>query len=218
MWINEPCNISDILLLSEQSTPLNGARAMASRKITVLSLGGFLAIIVVTAGAWAHSGTGAYGSGYGMGPGMMSGHGMMHAPGMMGGEGMMHGPGIMGMGPVWMLDLTGEQHVKINALRDELRKKRLATMGQIMGERGKLFEIYSADSLDAKKVGEVYGRIFDLRRQMIEAVIDTRNRTQALLTEEQRIQLDQWRHGWRAGPGMMGPGMMGPGPRHGMGG
>ena len=199
---------------------------MANRKITTLSLGGLLAMITFTVGVWAHGGTGTYGSGhgygYGMGPGMMSGHGMMrgpgmmHGPGMMGGEGMMYGSGMMGMGPVWKLNLTDEQQVKINTLRDELRKKRLATMGQIMGERGKLFELYSADSLDAKKVGAVYGKIFDLRRQMIESAIDTRNRTRALLTEEQRAQLDLWRHGWPEGHGSTG--MMGPGPRRGMGG
>jgi Spy/CpxP family protein refolding chaperone len=142
---------------------------------------------------------------------------------------MMYGAGTMGMGPVWMLNLTDEQRAKIGKLQDELRKKQWATMGQIMDERQKLFELYSADSPDAKKVGAVYGKIFDLRRQMIEAAIDTGNRTQALLTQEQRAQLDQWHHGWRGGPGgpgimgpggpgTMGPGMMGPGPRRGMGG
>lgn len=211
---------------------------MASGTIKTLSLGGVLAMVIVTADVSAHGGdAGGYGPGYGYGygmgpgmmggpgmmhgPGMMGGYGMMHGPGMMGGEGMMYGPGTMGMGPVWMLDLTDEQRAKISKLQNDLRKKQWATMGQIMDEREKLFELYSADSPDAKKVGAVYGKIFDLRRQMIEAAIDTQNRTQALLTKEQRAQLGQWRHGWGAGPGgpgMMGPGMMGPGPRHGMGG
>ncbi len=215
---------------------------MASRAITTLSLGGLLAMVIVIADVSAHGGgAGGYGPGYGYGygmgegmgpgmmggygmmhgPGMMGGYGMMHDPGMMGGEGMMYGPGMMGMGPVWMLNLTDEQRAKISKLQGELRKKQWATMGQIMDERQKLFELYSADSPDAKKVGAVYGKIFDLRRQMIEAAIDTQNHTQALLTKEQRAQLDQWRHGWGAGPGgpgMMGPGMMGPGPRGGMGG
>jgi Spy/CpxP family protein refolding chaperone len=199
---------------------------MASRTIKTLSLGWLLAVVIVTADVSAHGGGAGgygpgYGYGYGMGPGMMGGYGMMHGPGMMGGEGMMYGPGMMGMGPVWMLNLTDEQRAKISKLQDELRKKQWATMGQIMDEREKLFELYSDDSPDAKKVGAVYGKIFDLRRQMIEATIDTQNRMQALLTKEQRAQLDQWRHGWGpgpGGPGMMGPGMMGPGPRRGMGG
>jgi Spy/CpxP family protein refolding chaperone len=220
---------------------------MANRTVRTLSLGALLTMIIVAAGVWAHGGgAGGYGPGYGygmgpgmmggygyggngygmgegMGPGMMGGYGMMHGPGMMGGEGMMYGPGMMGMGPVWMLNLTDEQRTKISKLQDELRKKQWATMGQIMDERQKLFELYSAENPDPKKVGAVYGKIFDLRRQMIEAAIDTQNRTQALLTQEQRAQLDQWRHGWRGGPGgpgtmgpgMMGPGMMGPGPRRG---
>ena len=140
------------------------------------------------------------------GPGMMGGYGTMHGPGMMGGYGTMHGPGMMGMGPVWMLNLTDDQRDIIGKLREELRKKQWTTMGQIMDERQKLSELYSADSPDANKVGAIYGKIFDLRRQMIEATIDVRNRMQALLTQEQQTQLDQWRHGWGAGFG--GPGMM----------
>lgn len=206
---------------------------MASNTIRTVSLGGLLAMTIVAAGVWAHGGgAGGYGPGYsygmgeGMGPGMMGGHGMMHGPGMMEGEDMMYGAGMMGMGPVWMLNLTDEQRAKIGNLQGELRKKQWTTMGQIMDERQQLFELYAADSPDPKKVGAVYGKIFDLRRQMIEAAIDARNRTQALLTQEQRAQLGQWRHGWGAGsggpgmmgPGMMGPGMMGPGPHRGMGG
>jgi Spy/CpxP family protein refolding chaperone len=201
---------------------------MVNRTIKALSLGALLAIGTVAAGAWAHGGgPGGYGSGYGygygMGPGMMGGYGTMHGPGMMGG-GYGMGPGMMGMGPVWMLNLTDEQRAKISKLQNELRKKQWATMGQIMDERQKLFELYSAENPDPKKVGAVYGKIFDLRRQMIEATIDTRNRVQGLLTQEQRAQLEQWRHGWGPGgpgvmgPGTMGPGMMGPGAHHGMGG
>jgi Spy/CpxP family protein refolding chaperone len=223
---------------------------MVDRTIRALSLGALLAMVTVAASVWAHGGGPGgygpgYGYGYGMGPGMMGGYGTMHGPGMMGGYGMygpgmmgggygmgpgmmggygMYGPGMMGMGPVWMLNLTDEQRAKISKLQEQLRKKQWTTMGQIMDERQKLYELYSAENPDPKKVGAVYGKIFDLRRQMIEAAIDTQNRAQAVLTQEQRAQLEQWRHGWGPGgpgvmgPGTMGPGMMGPGPRHGMGG
>jgi Spy/CpxP family protein refolding chaperone len=201
---------------------------MVDRTIRALSLGALLAMVTVAASVWAHGGGPGgygpgYGYGYGMGPGMMGGYGTMHGPGMMGGYGM-YGPGMMGMGPVWMLNLTDEQRAKISKLQEQLRKKQWTTMGQIMDERQKLYELYSAENPDPKKVGAVYGKIFDLRRQMIEAAIDTQNRAQAVLTQEQRAQLEQWRHGWGPGgpgvmgPGTMGPGMMGPGPRHGMGG
>ena len=197
---------------------------MITKTIKTLPLCGLLAMSFIAPGLWAHGGgAGGYGPGYGYGmqPGMMGGYGMMHSPGMMGGEGMMHGPKMMGMGPVWMLDLTDEQRAEISKLRGELRKKQWATMGQVIDEREKLFELYSADNPDPKEVGAVYGKIFDLRRQMIEAAIDTRNRTRTILTQEQRSQLDQWRHGWRTGPGgpgMMGHGMMGPGLHRGKGG
>jgi hypothetical protein len=180
---------------------------MVDRTIRALSLGALLAMVTVAASVWAHGGGPGgygpgYGYGYGMGPGMMGGYGTMHGPGMMGGYGMygpgmmgggygmgpgmmggygMYGPGMMGMGPVWMLNLTDEQRAKISKLQEQLRKKQWTTMGQIMDERQKLYELYSAENPDPKKVGAVYGKIFDLRRQMIEAAIDTQNRAQAVV-------------------------------------
>ncbi|MFQ6021968.1 MAG: Spy/CpxP family protein refolding chaperone [Acidiferrobacterales bacterium] len=170
----------------------------------------------------AHGGGQMRGSGFGMGSGMgsmgMGGPGMMgfghrhhqhHMP-MMGGIGMMGmGPGMMGMGPLWMLDLSDDQRTKLHKIQDELRKTHWNTMGKIMDESSKLSELFAADKPDAKKIGAVYGNIFDLRRQMIEVSIDVHNRMDAVLTKEQREQLEQM---WRGrGPRYGGPGMMGPG-------
>ena len=59
--------------------------------------------------------------------------------------------------------------------------------------REKLHELYGAEQRDAKKIGKVYGALFNLQRQMIETKIDAHNRMEAVLTAEQREQLEQQR-------------------------
>jgi Spy/CpxP family protein refolding chaperone len=163
----------------------------------------------------------SHGGGYGMGSGMM-GPGMMApgmmAPGMMGpgmmGPGMM-GPGMMGhgmmghMGPMWMLNLTAEQRAQIRGIHDEQRTQRWSIMGKIMDESSQLHVLYAAEKWDPKAIGAVYGKIFDLKRQMIEASISAHNRWEAVLTQEQRDQLDKWRWemfiGGGTGRGGFGP-------------
>lgn len=157
--------------------------------------------------------------GYGGGMGMMGG-GMMDmmmggGPGGgmgmmgMGGPGMgMMGGGMMGggMGPVWMLDLSDEQRGKIEKIHDDLRRKNWDTYGKIMDEQSRLRDLYSGETVDAKKVGAVYGGISKLQQQVIEAGVEAHNRVQAVLTKEQKEQLRQWRRGGMGGRGMMGPG------------
>lgn len=142
-------------------------------------------------------------------PGMMGGHegGMMdkqmdgemcdhesgmkgdHKGGMMGG----YGAGMMvqspGMNMVKSLDLSSEQRSKINKLSDTLRHDNWAAMGLIMDESAKLRDLYAADKRNPSAIGKEYQKIFDLQRQMIEAMIETENRADELLTPEQRAQL-----------------------------
>jgi len=145
---------------------------------------------------------------WGMGPGMMGmggyGPGMMgggYGQGMMGGMGMgMMGMGGMGMGMMgmggmgsMMLDLNDEQQKKADAIHDDLHKRNWALMGKMRDESRNLRDLYRASPRDAKKIGAVYAKIFDLKRQMIESMIDAQNRQEALLTKEQKEQLQQWR-------------------------
>ncbi len=142
--------------------------------------------------------------GYGMGPGMMGGHGM--GPGMMGGHGMMGG------GLMYGLELDSKQRKEILRIRSELRKHNWDLQGQILDQEDKLFELYADEMPDPKKIGTVYGKIFDLRRQMIEAAIEAQNRQRAILTDEQRQQLrngglrNSDAHHRRSKSGGMGPG------------
>jgi Spy/CpxP family protein refolding chaperone len=195
-----------------------------------------LALGTVTPATLAHGGgqfRGGGGPGYGMGSMGMMGPGMMGGmgPGMMGGMGHMGmmgggmmgmgpgmmggmGPGMMGMGPIWMLDLTDDQHTKIHNIKNELRKQNWNTMGKIMDEGSKLRGLYAKEPRDPKAIGAIYGKIFDYKRQMIEAKITTMNSMRNVLTSEQREQLEQWRHGRGPGPG--GQGMPGRGMGRGM--
>jgi len=143
------------------------------------------------------------GGGYGMGPEMMGGgSGMGMGPGMMRGGGMM-GMGGMAMHGLSMLDLTDDQRAKINANQDKLRKQHWEIMGKMMDEHNALRDLYDSDSLDGKKIGAVYDRIFKLKRQMIDSDIKSLNEVNALLTKEQREQLKKFRQG----RGMYGSGM-----------
>ena len=163
-----------------------------------------------------------------MGPGMMrggDGTGMLGG-GLMGGGmgGVGVGHGMMGdgglMGPMAMLDLSDEQRAKIRRIEDEQRKKNRDLYAKIEDESVKLRDLYGADTLDAKKIGAVYDKIFDLKREVIVAGIEAHNKARAVLTKEQQDQLKSFRRGGMGmggyGPGtpqrgMPGPGMTGPG-------
>ena len=131
-----------------------------------------------------------------MGPmGMMgSMHGMHHGGGMgmhhmdaMGGFGHMGMGGGLGHGMgLGMLDLTDNQLDTLDQFHDQQRKLHWEIHGKIMDEQSQLRKLYRAETPNAEAIGEVYGRIFDYRRQLIEARIETHNKKRELLTDEQR--------------------------------
>jgi len=128
--------------------------------------------------------------GYGMGPGMMGGYGM--GPGMMGGYGMGPGMGGYGLGGIGMLDLSPAQRTKINAIADDLRKKHWALLGQIQDDEAKLRDLSAQAEPEPKAVGSVYVHMSKLRQQMIDAHETAMEQARAVLTPEQRGQLDRW--------------------------
>jgi Spy/CpxP family protein refolding chaperone len=132
--------------------------------------------------------------GYGMGQGMM---GQGYGSGMMGGYGM--GPGMMGMHEgLPGIALDDKQRKQFNAIQDELRRKRWELMGRTMDEQAKLRDLYEADKRDPAAIGAAYQRVFDLRRQIIEATVAAHNRIEALLTPEQRqAAREHWGRSWR---------------------
>jgi len=147
---------------------------------------------------------GGYGPGYGQGygPGMMGGYGR---GGMMGGYGygggMMggYGSGMMGLGALQALDLNEQQLGKITQIQDETRRKNWSVMGKLMDEQAHMRDLFLADKRDPAAIGKQAMKIADLRRQMLEASVDARNRAEALLTKEQKDQLRSWHRGWLSG-------------------
>jgi Spy/CpxP family protein refolding chaperone len=86
---------------------------------------------------------------------------------------------------IWSLDLTSEQRGKIDKLIEKLQHDSWATMGTIMGDSGVLRDLYHADKRDSVAIDKTYQRIFDLKRQMIKAALDTENEIEDLLTPDQ---------------------------------
>jgi Spy/CpxP family protein refolding chaperone len=132
--------------------------------------------------------------------GGMMGHGMMGGGmGMMGGHGMMGGMmgGMMDsprMHMVMQLDLSDDQRAKINKLYDDLHHRNWETQGKIMDEAAKLRDLYEADKRDPKAISGEYQKVFDMKRQMIEAMVDTQNHVEELLTPAQLAKLKEMRH------------------------
>lgn len=146
---------------------------------------------------------GGYGPGYGMGPGMMGGYGQGYG-GMMGGYGPGYGmgPGMMGWENYRDLNLSADQKSKISQVRKEMRAKQWPLMGEMMDARDKLQDLYDADKQDAVAINKQYKVVDDLRRQMVDNMVDAHNRINSILTKEQREKSREWRgHGY--GP-MMG--------------
>ena len=149
-----------------------------------------------------------YGPGYGMGPGMMGGyggHGM--GPGMMGGyggygmgPGMMGGYGGHGMGPGMMggygygLDLSAEQRAKISEIQQEVAQKRWDLMGRLHQQGGPMAEAFGPGPIDEQAARKAYDAMADAHKQMFDLSLQARKRIEAVLTSEQREQLQR---GWR---------------------
>jgi Spy/CpxP family protein refolding chaperone len=115
------------------------------------------------------------------------------------------GRGGMGYGGMAMLDLDDKQRKEMRDIQRELRKKIWSLRGRIMDEQYALADLYDKDTRDAKAIGDIYGKIFNLRRQIIEAAVEAGNKRRAVLSKEQRERLDDMR-GMMGGSGM---GMMG---------
>nr|VFK02376.1 MAG: LTXXQ motif family protein [Candidatus Kentron sp. H]VFK02812.1 MAG: LTXXQ motif family protein [Candidatus Kentron sp. H]VFK05728.1 MAG: LTXXQ motif family protein [Candidatus Kentron sp. H] len=85
--------------------------------------------------------------------------------------------------------LSDEQRKKIYDILDKLRRNHWELMGKNMDYSAELRDLYRAERLDAKAIGAVYGKIFDIKRQMIESGIEAKQKAMDLLTDEQRKQL-----------------------------
>jgi len=161
------------------------------------------------------------GSGYGMGPGMM-GPGMMGGygpggyrmgPGMMG-PGMMggYGPGGSGMGPGMMgpgmmgpgtmggygayagLNLSDEQRAKIAEIQQDVSRRQWELMGKMREQGFQMHRFDAPGTADDSAARKAYQVMADARKAMFENSLDARKRIDAVLTKEQREQLQRSPH------------------------
>jgi Spy/CpxP family protein refolding chaperone len=77
-------------------------------------------------------------------------------------------------------------------------------MGKMMDESSKLRDLYQEETLDSKKIGAVYDRVFKLQREAIDASIDALNKANGVLTKEQRDELRRLNRSRPMGPWMHG--------------
>lgn len=137
--------------------------------------------------------------GYG-GPGMMGGYGGpgMMGPGMMGGYGGsgMMGPGMMGPGMMGGYGYTGvsltpEQQSKMLEIQKKLDQQRWDLMGKMHQQGYQGMHAYKDGKFDEAGARKQYEVMSALHKQMFELMIQGQKEMDALLTPEQRKQLQQ---------------------------
>ena len=135
----------------------------------------------------------------GMGPGMMGGYGPGYGHGQGQGYGPGYGPGY-GMGPGMMggygygLDLSAEQRAKISEIQQEVAQKRWDLMGRLHQQGGPMAEAFGPGPIDEQSARKAYDAMADAHKQMFDLSLQARKRIEAVLTSEQREQLQR---GWR---------------------
>ena len=149
--------------------------------------------------AWEHRRQAGYGShmmgtpgGHAMGRGLFASRWM--------GTGFMV-PGAMMLDahmPGWFdnpydLDLNDQQVERIDAIRERTRDMQWEFSGRVREGQWQLMKLLRADNPDPAEAGKQYAGISDLSRQMLEQSVDARNQIDAVLTQEQRVELRRWR-------------------------
>jgi len=112
------------------------------------------------------------------------------------------GPGMMGWGNYRELNLSAEQKVKITRIRQEMRTKQWAVMGEMMDAQDNMQDLYDVDKQDADAINKQYKEIEDLRRQMVNNSVEAHNQINSILTKEQREKARESSRGY--GPMMLG--------------
>ena len=130
--------------------------------------------------SWMGYGHMGYGMGYDMGPGMM-GNGMM---------------GYGSLGPIGMLDLKDDQVKQISKIQDDLGKKHRDLMQKVWDQQEQLSKLYNAEKRDEGAIKKSYAKLNDLHKEVFESRLDADKRIEALLTKEQKEQLQRGYRRW----------------------
>ena len=159
------------------------------KTVTLRSVAGVTAFITAIGVAIAQGyGPGMMGGG-GYGPGMMGGGG--YGPGMMGGRG--YGPGMMG-GGYGGLNLSAEQHSKMVAIQEKLDQQHWDLMGKMHQQGYRSMDFYQDGKFNEEAARKHYETMAVFHKQIFESSIKAQKEIDALLTQEQRLQLQR---GWQ---------------------
>ena len=120
--------------------------------------------------------------------------------------------GMMGKGYRFLsrLDLSREQRTNIRNIHKDMRSQQFALRDKIAEHKDELHSLYKADKPNAKKIGAVYKKIFDLKQQQIELAITIKNKTYDVLNKKQKEKLKELKSSetdYRSYKGMHGRGM-----------
>lgn len=123
-----------------------------------------------------------------------------------------HRMGVMGMGHglINQLDLSGEQRTTIRNIKKEMRTQKFDLEDKIAALRDELHILYNDEKPDAKKVGEIYKKIFNLKQKQIELSITIKNKIYDVLNKKQRDKLKELKSstsGYKSYERMHGRGM-----------
>lgn len=117
------------------------------------------------------------------------------AQGMMGG-GMMggHGAGMAGdcgSGGYAALKLTSEQRAKLDDIQRDLSRKQQELMSRMHEQDFHMHDLFALGSVDENKARKSFDAMTEARKQMFEASLEAGKRMNAVLTPEQREQLNR---------------------------
>lgn len=155
---------------------------------------------------------GPYG-GYGMGPGMMGGFGTGRGMGMPFGMTGQYGAGMYGVGPSMgtgmigggyptvpgqIPGLTPEQEQKLSRQQEEAMERSSSLAQQLWAAQDKLNLLLMNEKRDWNAIRAASQHLFDIQRQQLDANLDLQQKTDSLLTDNQRQDMARsWRgYGW----------------------
>ena len=98
----------------------------------------------------------------------------------------MHGPGKLPLAKALkQLDLDEGKVDELIEIREGLHAEHSSVRGRMQKLHWRIDQAMAAEGPDPEQVGELYGELFELRRQMIQERIAARNDLRAALSEEQ---------------------------------
>jgi len=103
-------------------------------------------------------------------------------PGTIGGPSADEGPAMAMLDAVARLDLSAEQRAKLDELRTDLNRRQTELLEKIAAATAKVQQV-SQEQLRASR------GLSDLRGHLLHANLDTANRAEEMLTDEQRQTL-----------------------------